>query len=291
MSKKSNDNSDSRAGDSQRKIIVSRVTPDSREDVDDVVAAEEPLEIRVVFGPCDKRRSKSLSITMRTPGNDEELVYGFLLSENIVSHPDQITKCEFVGPPPENGVRGNTLMVELGEDVGVEMEKLQRHFYTTSSCGICGKASLDAVRNQGTKRLADSVKVERDKIFGLPNSLRDLQDVFDQTGGLHAAGLADANGKVIDIREDVGRHNAVDKLIGLQMKQGTFPLAGKILVVSGRASFELVQKALMASVPMMVAVGAPSSLAVELAEEFGVTLIGFASDNRFNIYAGAERVV
>ena len=132
---------------------MSRVTPDSREDVDDVVAAEEPLEIRVVFGPRDKRRSKSLSITMRTPGNDEELAYGFLLSENIVSHPDQITKCEFVGPPPENGVRGNTLMVELGEDVAVEMEKLQRHFYTTSSCGICGKASLDAVRNQGTKRL------------------------------------------------------------------------------------------------------------------------------------------
>lgn len=276
----------------EERVSITRVTRHGREERDDVLAVEEPLEIRVVFGPGEKRRSKSLSITMRTPGNDFELAAGFLLSENIVNHRRQIVSFEHVGPAPEGGEHGNTLSVELGFDVPVAIEKLQRHFYTTSSCGICGKASLDAVRVQGVQALEDSLIVDPDVMFELPEGLRKQQSVFDRTGGLHAAGLSNQAGEFSAIREDVGRHNAVDKLIGSQMIEvdAVFPLSGRILVVSGRASFELVQKALMAKIPMLVAVGAPSSLAVELAKEFSMTLVGFTSNERFNVYAGSERV-
>ena len=281
--------------ENEKRVSITRVTGDGRQQRDDLVAVEEPLEIRVVFGPREKRRSKSLSITMRTPGSDFELASGFLLSENIVSHPEQVISFEHVGPVPEGGDHGNTLSVELGFDVPVEIERLQRHFYTTSSCGICGRASLDAVRNQGVERLEDPLIVDSGVVFQLPERLRKQQNVFDRTGGLHAAGLANERGAFIAIREDVGRHNAVDKLIGSQMigadtAKFEFPLSGRILVVSGRASFELMQKALMAKIPMLVAVGAPSSLAIELAEEFNMILIGFTSNERFNIYAGEERV-
>ena len=278
-------------------ISIERVTVENRATKDDWVAVEDPFEIRVVFGPGCNRRSKSLSITMRTPGNDEELAAGFLLSENIVSAPSQIASFEHVGPAADGASHGNTLMVELGFDVELEIEKLQRHFYTTSSCGICGKASLDAIRNQGMIPIVDAMTVDAQTIFGLPDSIRAKQDVFERTGGLHAAALANPSGEIVAIREDVGRHNAVDKLVGSQMlasNQGqanaNFPLESKILVVSGRASFELMQKALMARIPMLVAVGAPSSLAVELALEFKMTLVGFTSEGRFNIYAGSERI-
>ena len=179
-------------------------------------------------------------------------------------------------------------MVELGEAVPFEIERLQRHFYTTSSCGICGKASLDAVRAQGALPIERTWKLAQDLVFGLPAVLRKQQGVFEKTGGLHAAGLVDGEGKLLAIREDVGRHNAVDKLIGSQMMAKAFPLDRRVLIVSGRASFELVQKAVMARIPFMVAVGAPSSLAVDLAQEFDMTLIGFTSSERFNIYAGYQ---
>ena len=278
-----------------KKIPIERLTRGVRSSLEDIVAVEDPFEIRVVFGPESNRRSKSLSITMRTPGNDEELAAGFLLSENIVNHPNQIVSFEHVGPAAEGATRGNTLMVELGFDVALEIEKLQRHFYTTSSCGICGKASLDAIRNQGMVAIEDAMLVDSETIFGLPDAIRTQQDVFDRTGGLHAAALANTDGELIAIREDVGRHNAVDKLVGSQMlggKEGKseFPLSRKVLVVSGRASFELMQKALMARIPMLIAVGAPSSLAVELANEFNMTLVGFTSNERFNIYSGGERI-
>ena len=272
----------------QQQADVTRVTPDGHERLSDVLAVEEPLEIRVVFGPSDKRRSKSLSITMRTPGSDFELAAGFLLSENIVSSPADIIKFEHVGPAEDGKDHGNTLMVELGEAVPFEIERLQRHFYTTSSCGICGKASLDAVRAQGALPIERTWKLAQDLVFGLPAVLRKQQGVFEKTGGLHAAGLVDGEGKLLAIREDVGRHNAVDKLIGSQMMAKAFPLDRRVLIVSGRASFELVQKAVMARIPFMVAVGAPSSLAVDLAQEFDMTLIGFTSSERFNIYAGQE---
>lgn len=279
----------------EKRISITRVTQAGVEPLDDVVSVEEPLEMRIVFGPENRRRSKSLSITMRTPGNDFELAAGFLLSENIIKRPDQLLSFEFVGPASRDGNHQNTLTVELGHDVPVEIDKLQRHFYTTSSCGVCGKASLDAVRNLGMRRLSDSMVIDRNVIFGLPKKLRGLQKIFDRTGGLHAAGLTNQRGEFIAIREDVGRHNAVDKLIGSQMIQSKssdseFPVSRSMLVVSGRASFELVQKALMAQISVLVAVGAPSSLSVELVEEFNMTLIGFTSTDRFNIYAGKDRI-
>jgi len=267
-----------------------RVTPVGRERLGDILAVEEPLEIRVVFGSRHKRRSKSLSITMRTPGSDFELAAGFLLSENIVRFPSDIIKFEHVGPADGDNDHGNTLMVELGFDVPFAIERLQRHFYTTSSCGICGKASLDAVRAQGALAIERNWKLPQELVFGLPAVLRKQQGVFELTGGLHAAGLSNGEGELVAIREDVGRHNAVDKLIGSQMMADAFPLGDRVLVVSGRASFELVQKALMARIPFMVAVGAPSSLAVNLAQEFEMTLIGFTSIERFNVYTGQEWV-
>ena len=271
-----------------RPAQIKRVTADGCERVDDVLAVEEPLEIRVVFGPEENRRSKSLSITMRTPGSDFELAAGFLLSENIVSQPSDVLSFEHVGPAAGDQDHGNTLMVELGFDVPFQIQRLQRHFYTTSSCGICGKASLEAVRSQDVLPLERQWRFEEKMIFELPSQLRSRQNVFEKTGGLHAAGLFDQSGKLVAIREDVGRHNAVDKLIGSQMLSEAFPLDRRVIVVSGRASFELVQKALMARIPVMVAVGAPSSLAVDLAKEFAMTLIGFTSGERFNVYAGEE---
>lgn len=278
----------------QQKIDLTRFSKGKLLEASDVVAVEEPLEIRVAFGPPDDRRSRSLSITMRTPGHDFELAVGFLLSEGLINRADDIASHEFCGPPPEGSARGNTLLIDLSPDVDFDTAKLQRHFYTTSSCGVCGKASLDAVRAQGLtpfpQESLSQLQLPATLITDLPNRLRESQPVFDQTGGLHAAGLFDAAGTLIDSREDVGRHNAVDKLLGRQLIAGTVPLHQNVLSVSGRASFELVQKALLGGVPMMVAVGAPSSLAVELASEFNMTLIGFTTQNRFNIYTCPQRV-
>lgn len=227
---------------------------------------------------------------MRTPGDDFELAAGFLVSESIIRRSDEIIAFEYVGRDGDDGGRRNRLMVELQADVDFDVSRLQRHFYTTSSCGICGKASLEAVRAQGIERLKDSLVVDSKVIFGCPDSLMSQQTSFSRTGGIHAAGLVDADGNVHGIREDIGRHNAVDKLIGSEILKGKFPLQDRIIVVSGRASFELIQKALIASIPILVAVGAPSSLAIEMAQEFNMTLIGFTSRQRFNIYAGQDRI-
>ena len=277
--------------ESEKPFPIFQATPNGLVPREDLLAVEEPLEIRVVFGPAEKRTGKSLSITMRTPGHDFELAAGFLLSESIVSNVNQIERFEFCGPVAKGRNEANTVQVELVPGVDVDTKRLQRHFYTTSSCGICGKASLEAIKAQGLTPLSQNdVKVTADVIRSLPDVLRTRQDVFDRTGGLHAAGLFDRFGNLISIREDVGRHNALDKLIGEQLLAGKIPLSEQILVVSGRASFELLQKALVASLPMMVAVGAPSSLAVELAEEFNLTLIGFASQTRFNVYSAPHRI-
>ena len=250
------------------------------------------MEIRIVFGPVEKRRSKSLSITMRTPGNDFELAAGFLFTEGVVTERSQIARFEFCGPVAEGRSEGNIVSVELTSDVEINVSKLQRHFYTTSSCGICGKASLEAIQAQGLTPIESNHEtVKAAIIHSLPARLRSSQEVFDRTGGLHAAGLFDLQGELISIREDVGRHNALDKLIGEQLLAGGLPLAERMIVVSGRTSFELLQKGLTAAVPLMVAVGAPSSLAVELATEFNLTLIGFTSASRFNIYSAGQRVL
>lgn len=252
----------------------------------DFLAAEEPLEIRVVFGPKEKRKDRSLSITMRTPGNDRELAAGFLLGEGVIRKPEDIVQFEETGTPDEATGRTNQLCVHLSPNVEFDFGSLQRNFYTTSSCGICGRASMEAVRAQLIEPVSgDSMQVAPATIVSLVTTLRQHQRTFDETGGLHAAGLFAADGTLIACCEDVGRHNALDKLIGGRFLAGQLRDQDCIVLVSGRASFELVQKAVSAGISMLVAVGAPSSLAAELAEEFGLTLIGFASKQRFNVYS------
>ena len=262
---------------------------DAAELRDDVVAVEEPMEIRVMSGP--DRRTKSVSVTMRTPGHDFELAVGFLYAEGLLRNEREIDAIAFCGPPPPGKAQSNIVRVELDPRVDLDLVKLQRNFYSTSSCGICGKASLDALDFEGYEAPpAGKPEVAASVIHGLPARLRDAQGVFDRTGGLHAAGLFDAEGNLLVCREDVGRHNAVDKLVGAQVLAGAMPLFDRVLVVSGRVSFEITQKALAAGVSCLVAVGAPSSLAVEMATRFGMTLVGFARDGRFNVYAGPERI-
>jgi len=257
----------------------------------DAVACEEPLEIRLGFVENGKRTHKSVSITMRTPGSDFELAAGFLFTEGIVKSADQINRIQHCGTPGKDSDLQNTVRVDLRVDVEIDFKRLERHFYTSSSCGVCGKTSIEALKT-GVCRLQknDNVLFAPATIHRLPETLRTAQNIFDRTGGLHAAALFDAAGEMEILREDVGRHNAVDKLIGTQFLAGKTPVSDKLLMVSGRASFELVQKALMGGIPILAAVGAPSSLAVELAREYGMTLLGFVRDKRFNIYTGAERI-
>jgi FdhD protein len=278
------------ARQSVRQFKVRRSGPDGPLE-DDVVATEEPLEIRLGFAaPEGGRTERSISITMRTPGNDEELAVGFLYTEGIVSRREDITLVRPCGPPAPNGLI-NVIRVELADGVAVELDRLERHFYTSSSCGVCGKASLAAVAVQGRFDLhAVDTTVAGAVLGSLPDTLIAEQSVFEQTGGLHASGLFDPNGRIVAVREDVGRHNALDKLIGSRLLAGGLPLTGFGIIVSGRASFELMQKAMMAGCPIVAAVGAPSSLAVELAEQFGMTLVGFLRRDRFNVYTRADRV-
>lgn len=251
----------------------------------DTLAVEEPLEIRLGFS----QTHKAVSITMRTPGNDFELAAGFLFTEAILQSKNQIASIKHCGKFPNNQ---NTVRIDLAQDVAADLKKLERNFYTTSSCGVCGKTSLEALAT-GAKKIErnDFPRVSAETINSLPEKLRESQNIFDETGGLHAAALFDFDGNLFDLREDVGRHNAVDKLIGAQFLKGKIPLHDKILFLSGRASFELIQKAVMAEIPVVCAVGAPSSLAVKAAKEFNVTLLGFVRDRRFNIYTNSERVI
>lgn len=257
----------------------------SIEKITDTLAVEEPLEIRLGFNGDEH----SVSITMRTPGNDFELASGFLFTEGILKSKDQIKSIKHCTtfPPSENIIR-----VDLSSETSVDLRKLDRNFYTTSSCGVCGKSSLDALFNAGAKRIENNsnYNISAEIIHSFPKKLRDSQDIFELTGGLHAAALFDFSGNLIDLREDVGRHNAVDKLIGKQFLEDNLPLSDKILFLSGRASFELIQKAVMAQIPLICAVGAPSSLAFETAENFGVSLLGFVRDNRFNVYTNFEKI-
>ncbi len=253
----------------------------------DVLAVEEPLEIRLGFYDKNKFTHRAISITMRTPGHDFELAAGFLFTEGILQSADQIVEIKHCGKIGTGFT--NTVRIDLQPDVKVDFKRLERHFYTSSSCGVCGKSSIEALQT-GVKKTRSKLKIKADLIHNLPQTLRDSQTVFDATGGLHAAALFDENGHLEILREDVGRHNALDKIIGTRFLENKMPLSDNILLVSGRTSFELVQKALMAGIPILTAVGSPSSLAVELAKEFGMTLIGFVRDNRFNIYSGKQRV-
>jgi FdhD protein len=276
---------------SVREFEIQRIGPESSTD-NDLVATEEPLEIRLAYTDAGGARAeRSISITMRTPGNDEELATGFLFTEGIVKRREDITVVRPCGPPAPNGLI-NVVRVELADHVAVELDRLERHFYTSSSCGVCGKASLDAVAVQGRFDLhAVQFEVERSILGALPEQLIAEQAVFEQTGGLHASGLFDRSGKIVAVREDVGRHNALDKLIGSRLTLDEVPLIRHGIIVSGRASFELMQKAMVAGCPLVAAVGAPSSLAVELAQEFGMTLVGFLKRDQFNVYTRADRIV
>lgn len=248
----------------------------------DVVAVEEPLEIRVSYEAAGQRRQRTVSVTMRTPGHDLELAVGFLFTEGIIVSPKQLAGLHSCG-------RANVACVDLHRGVVVDLARLERHFYTASSCGLCGKASVEAIRVLIRHPPLPSRPVIRAAIIHrLAERAREAQAGFDRTGGLHAAALFDADGNLRCLREDVGRHNAVDKVIGAEFLN--LPLWERVLFVSGRASFELVQKAAVAGIPVLAAVGAPSSLAVSLAEESGLTLVGFLRADRFNVYCGAERI-
>ena len=268
-------------GAQQRSIELTQVTEwneSGARSVQDTLAAEEPLEIRV--------DGAALTVTMRTPGHDVELAAGFLLTEGIVRSRDQIAK--IYSTALQNAARNNVVEVEL-RDSDFEPGALRRNFFTASSCGICGKASIETIRRRDLPPLEQGFRIDPELLCRLPEKLRTEQAVFNLTGGLHAAALFDATGAIVLVREDIGRHNAVDKVIGWALNEGRLPLSSHILMVSGRGGFEIVQKALAASIPILASVSAPSSLAVKLARELGLTLIGFLRGRRFVVYSGGFR--
>lgn len=264
----------------QRRTVTRLVAGDPAWRGPDSLAGEEPLEIRVAGRP--------FAVTMRTPGADIDLAAGFLISEGVVSKPDQLRTIRYC---TNNGSDSyNVLEVELAPGV-VMPSHLERSTFVSSSCGVCGRAAIEGVRTTSSYDVSvDALRVGADVLRMLPGRLRAAQDVFESTGGLHAAGLFTAEGELLVVREDVGRHNAVDKVVGWGLREQLLPLSGTVLLVSGRASFELVQKAVMAGIPMLAAVSAPSSLAVDLAVESGLTLVGFLRGQSMNVYAGAERI-
>jgi FdhD protein len=260
----------------------------TRERRHDELATEEPLELRLGAGD----EVATLAITMRTPGNDFELAAGFAHGEAIVSSPEQIRELSYcVDPAVDPEQRYNIVTIQLASATLPDLHRLERHFAIGSACGICGRAQLTALRDSGVEPIEDDARVSADTIYRLPDRMRDAQRVFSSTGGLHAAGLLVPGESDLIVREDVGRHNAVDKIAGWAFLNNRLPLAGSILIVSGRASYEIVQKAVMARIPIVCAVSAPSSLAVDLAREFNVTLAGFVRDGRANVYSAPERIV
>ena len=266
---------------------VRKITPTEQSEIQDMLAVEEPLEIRLAYGPEKARVEKAVSITMRTPGNDEELALGFLFTEGIIREKNAVRQVRLT-----DSVNGNIAIVEFQPHITPVLDTLDRHFYTSSSCGVCGKSSLDAIKTKSIFRLEpNGFTISGSILYTLSDLLRQNQGVFELTGGLHASAIFDANGNLIQVREDVGRHNALDKLLGYFLGENNLPLNNHILLLSGRVSFELMQKACMAGVTMVAAIGAPSSLAVRMAEEFDITLIGFLRDKRFTIYSGKQRIL
>lgn len=256
----------------------------------DAVAVEEPLEIRVMrdgLPEADENggTGRSLAVTMRTPGHDSELALGFLHGEGVISVPRDVVDVGHCGPT------GNVIRVTVRADLPLDLARLQRNFYSTSSCGVCGKASIDAVMNGAGRKVVSGNLVVREAVLrGMPDALRASQREFAQTGGMHAVGLFTADGRLVASREDVGRHNAMDKLVGASLRDGALPWTDRIVLLSGRASFELLQKSMMAGAPVVAAIGAPSTLAVELAETAGITLVAFLRPGGCNVYCHAHRL-
>ena len=273
-------------------VKIDRIDGSSRLQTEDRLAIEEPMEIRLVYWVGETQRENSVSITMRTPGNDFELAAGFLYGEGMVSQSDHIVSISHSGPPTGDLNLHNVVQVELSSKMTIDLQRLVRHFYTTSSCGVCGKSSLAALHMNKPSAKIPEVQIDVALLHTLPDKLRSAQSIFEGTGGLHGAALFDKSGMLLSLREDVGRHNAVDKLFGTELIANRLPLSeGRILLLSGRASFELIQKASLAGVTVVAAIGAPSSLAVELAQESGMTLVGFLRNGRCNIYCGKQRLI
>ncbi|MBI3828834.1 MAG: formate dehydrogenase accessory sulfurtransferase FdhD [Planctomycetes bacterium] len=273
------------------KVAIQKIKGSATTKEKDLVAVEEPLEIRLAGETAGKKFDRSLAVTMRTPGDDYELAAGFLFTEGVLRAPEDLREITYCVGAHKLEQQYNVVRVRLRPGTAFDAERLQRNFYTSSSCGVCGKASLESIRTSGAERLPDNgFTVAPAVIHKLSEELRKRQSVFEKTGGIHAAALFDAAGALLAQREDVGRHNAVDKVIGEMFLAQKLPLNRHILFVSGRTSFEIMQKAVMASIPVVASVGAPSSLAVELAREFNQTLLGFVRDGRFNVYAGESRI-
>lgn len=274
-----------------QKVQIQRFSDLESDSREDLLAVEEPLEIRISFSYGNQVGMKSISVTMRTPGNDKDLALGFLFTEGIIDSFDQVKSVSYLKVDCSNN-KENIVVVELNEGVEPNLGTADRNFYTTSSCGVCGKGSIQSIKTvskfQGMVPEIQSFGAK--VLFDLPEKLRSAQDNFEVSGGIHASGIFTSDGELMFLREDVGRHNALDKLIGHALQEGLLPLNRFVLLLSGRASFELIQKAAMAGISIVAAIGAPSSLALELAKEFNITLIGFLKNNRFNIYNQNENI-
>lgn len=266
-------------------IKIQKISSGKNKETEDKVAVEEPLQIQLEYSTASGRMQKNIAVTMRTPGNDEELAAGFLFTEGIIKNAEDISKIK------RSHADENIVQVILKENTIPALGNAARNFYTTSSCGVCGKASIDAINTVSVFTAEkDSININAAILYNLQDTIKEQQHVFEDTGGIHASALFDCSGKFIMLREDVGRHNALDKIIGAALMKNELPLNNCLLFLSGRASFELVQKAVMAGIKVIAAVGAPSSLAVEMAKENGITLIGFLRNNRFNIYSEKQRI-
>ena len=274
------------------KYNISKLKNSKLEEIKDAVSVEEPLEMRLKFKKNNKWHTENISITMRTPGNDEDLIKGFLFNERIVENIKDIEIVEHIGEVSGDYNLQNIIVATINKTDNLEIGKLKRNFVTNSSCGVCGKTSLDAIQIIKTDKLDPTIpRIEEKTILKSPKLLINEQSEFAKTGGIHASALIDKNGKVITIREDVGRHNALDKLIGYSISKNLINPSNQFIACSGRLNFELVQKGLMANIGVMAGVGAPTSLAIDLAKRFDMTLLGFVKENSFNIYSNKNRII
>tara|TARA_B100000959_G_scaffold14945_2_gene14642 strand:+ start:9317 stop:10159 length:843 start_codon:yes stop_codon:yes gene_type:complete len=272
------------------KIIIDKVNGPNISISEDHVVIEEPLEIQLCSETINSSAAKTISITMRTPGHDQDLAVGFLFGESIIQNEADIKSVDLIGKTDIKHGLQNIVRVTIDPSVTLDMKKLTRHFYTTSSCGVCGTTSIQALENNDCKPNQSKFSISQSKIIDLPRKLQKKQMTFNKTGGLHAAAVFNSNGEIVLVREDIGRHNAVDKVIGSLFKSKKLPANEYGIIVSGRTSFELMQKTIVAGIPMLVAISAPSSLAIDLAKTYDITLIGFLRGEKFNIYSRKERV-
>ena len=271
---------------------VLKFRSNNSKEVDDQISIEEPLEIIIKYKDKEKWVENTISITMRTPGDDEDLVRGFLFNERVIEKIDYIESIELTGDPVGQYKLRNKAIVTINNSENIDIDKIKRNFLTNSSCGVCGKTSLDSLEIIKKDKILKSIpKIKHNVIMKSPNMLRENQSEFSKTGGIHASGLFNASGEIIAVKEDVGRHNALDKLIGFVLKKELLDNSSQFLTCSGRLNFDLVQKALMANIGVLIGVGAPTSLAIDLANKFDMTLVGFVKEDSFNIYSNNERII